>query len=77
MNHDILDNRTGNLAVTTASDHKRAHPEITTRKARVPKVCAACGVSFVKVDAGNHARAKFCSTTCRNAPGPQHPRRGR
>lgn len=74
-NGDKLDNRIDNLEVLTAATHRREHdPNTTRRVTRSPKRCAACGVSFV-AGYGNHRRAKFCSTACRNAPGPAAIRR--
>jgi hypothetical protein len=76
INGDKTDNRIENLEIHTASTHRMEHDPNVNRRTRKAKQCLTCGVSFFG-SCRNHARQKFCSTTCRNAPGPQHPRRKR
>lgn len=76
VDENKLNNDPDNLEIMTRSNHHAEHdPNAYRRKKRIPKVCVACGISFIKEQACNHNRSKFCSKACRNAAGPQHPRR--
>jgi hypothetical protein len=67
-NGDINDNRIENLEVLTAATHRAEHdPNINRRVIKEPKICVACGKPFISLM--NYRRSKFCSISCRNAPG--------
>lgn len=71
------DNRIDNLVIISRAEHVKEHHGGTNNcnwKGQKPeRTCAACGNTFqVKF---HYLKPKFCSKKCRNAPGPQHPRR--
>ena len=71
-NHDRMDNRRGNLEVTTASAHQaQHHAEATSARNRASRVhplsrdCVGCGSHF-DVHPDHRGRNRYCSRSCGN-----------
>ena len=62
VNHDKLDNRIENLAITTSQEHSKHH----NQKHPVERACDVCGVVY-RPHPTKRARSRTCSRPCMSA----------